>query len=34
MLKNLKKNTNCTLKNVNLEENHFDSFTEIIKIEK
>ena len=33
-VKKLKKNTNCALINVNLEKNHFDSFTEIIKIEK
>ena len=32
MLKNLKKNTNCMLINVNLDKHHFDSFVEIIKI--
>ena len=31
-VKKFLKNTNCMLINVNLDKNHFDSFTEIIKI--
>ena len=34
MLKIFLKNTNCMFININLNNNHFDSFAEIIEIKK
>ena len=34
MLKKKLKNTNCMFRNINLNNHHFDSFAEIIKIKK